>query len=149
MTVGANTETDLYTRISNLEAVVFSGQKSGASPAYLGGVDSPPVQVMATAGAAVITPQGGIVIFTASGAVLATLAQPTAGLPTVVAGGQDGISLILLDVNAQANTVTTASNGINGNKHVLTDGAATANQVTLRAYNGVWYVQTNTNWTLS
>jgi hypothetical protein len=147
MAVGVNSEVDLYTRIGNLEAVIFAGQASGSSPAKISGVDVPPVQVFATTGAAVIKPQGGVAIFSAAGAVLATLAQPIAGPPS--AGGQDGVALTCIDINTQANTITTAANGINGNKHIATDGAALANQITLRAYNGVWYAQTNTGFTLS
>ena len=140
---------DLYTRIQNLEAAVFDGNPSGTFPPSLAGVTIPPLQVMATAGAAVVKPQGGLVLFTASGAVFATLAQPIAGPPSNWMGGQDGVAMTFLDVNAQANTVTTAANGINGSKHIATDGGAIANQITLRAYNGVWYSQTNTGFTLS
>jgi hypothetical protein len=142
-------EVDFYTRISNLEAAVFAGVPSGTVPAVFSGIEIPPVQVMATAGAAVIKPQGGLVVFTASGAVLGTLAQPIAGPPSNWMGGQDGMAMTFLDVNAQANTITTAANGMNGSKHVATDGGAIANQITLRAYNGVWYSQTNTGFTLS
>ena len=47
----AVTEIDLYTRIVNLEAAVFAGVLSGTMPAVFSGVEIPPLQVMATAGA--------------------------------------------------------------------------------------------------
>lgn len=147
--VGANTEVDLYVRIANLEAVVFAGVPSGTVPAIIVGIEASPVQIFATAGAAVIKPQGGYVFFTAAGAVLATLAAPIAGAPNLVSGGQDGMQLICFDLNTAANTITTPANAINGNKLVATDGAARANTITFNAFNGVWYANANVGFTLT
>ena len=147
MAVGVNSEVDLYTRIQNLEAAVFAGVASGTAPAVLSGTLVQSTQVLGTTGAAVINPLISFVIFTASGAVLATLAAPKAGAAS--AGGQDGQSLTVLDANAQANTITTPANAINGNKHIETDGGVKGNVVVFNAYNGVWYIETRTGITLT
>lgn len=89
----------------------------------------------------------GTVILDAALALAMTLVAPTAGAPS--AGGDDGKELTIICKQAQANTVTTPANGINGNKHVITFSAAVANCVTLVAYNGVWYCTLNVNGTLT
>jgi len=98
-----------------------------------------------TGGAGVVGITNGRVIITDSGAALLTLAAPTAGDRS--AGGNDGDRLEIISTTAQAHTVTTPSNKINGNKLTATF-AAVADHIELIAYNGVWYV-INNNTTLS
>lgn len=62
-------------------------------------------------------------------AIAMTLAQPTAA--------QDGTTLFITAATAHAHTVTTAANGINGAKHVVTY-AAVGDGIVLKAVNGVW-----------
>jgi hypothetical protein len=130
---------DLYARLSNLESLAYAGVPLGTSP----------VQTFATAGAATMKAQAGLAVFSAPGAVFAALSQPLPGAPSPTSNGQDGIALTCLDVNGQANSVTTAANGINSNKHVATDGGTIGNFITFRAFNGTWYSLTNTGFTLS
>lgn len=104
------------------------------------------VQVVTATGAGAISPIVGKVVITASGAALLTLAQPVAGLPS--AGGNDGQQLTIFSTAAHAHTVTTASNGINGAKHVATFAAA-QDVIVLTAYNGVWYTVGANTTTLS
>ena len=67
-----------------------------------------------------------------------TLAQPTPG--SQLNSGNDGATLIITALDAEAYTVTTAASGIIGASHVITFGAAIGDSVMLIAYNGVWYV---------
>lgn len=90
-------------------------------------------------GAAAIDLLSGTVFLSGAGATLATLPQPIAGTPD--AGGQDGATITIICTTAHAHTVTTAANGINGNKHILTFAALGDNE-TLTALGGVWYTST-------
>ena len=89
----------------------------------------------------------GYAVITKAGVAAMTLAAPTAGLPA--AGGDDGRVLTVVSTTANAHTVTTPSNKVNGASSVLTFGAAVANFVTLIAYQGVWYVLAKTSVTPS
>ena len=92
------------------------------------------VEVDAASGAIGITE--GFVFITASSAAAMILALPVAGLPS--AGGDDGRKLVINSTTANAHTVTTPSNGINGNHHVATFGGAVTDSLELVAYNGKW-----------
>src|ERR1700676_60534 len=54
----------------------------------------------------------GVVYITKAGVAAMTLAAPTAGLPA--AGGNDGQELTIVSTTANAHTVTTPANKING-----------------------------------
>jgi hypothetical protein len=117
---------------------------AGTSPDYstnMGKGESKNVEVHSgTGGAGVIGITSGKVIITDSGAALLTLVAPTAG--TKVSGGNDGDRLTIYSTTAQAHTVTTPANKINGNKLTATF-AAVADHIELEAYNGVWYAINN------
>lgn len=104
-----------------------------------------PVQVALVNGAiAIVT---GKVLITKAGVEALTLAQPIAGPAS--AGGHDGSVLSIISTTANAHTVTTASNGINGSKSVATFSGTLPNVFSLTAYNGVWYSGALTGVTLS
>lgn len=103
-----------------------------------------PVTVAAASGA-ITSP--GLVMITAAGVAALTLAAPIAGPQS--SGGQDGMSVSFIAATAQAHTVTTPANKINGSLHIATFAAAIGNAITFRAYNGIWYSTTNVNVTLS
>ena len=84
----------------------------------------------------------GTVFITKAGVAAMTLAKPIAGLPS--AGGHDGQQLEIISTTANAHTVTTPSNGINGAHVTLTFTAAVGTNVILTAYNGTWYVNPST-----
>jgi hypothetical protein len=88
-----------------------------------------------------IPPAGSAFITKGSIAVL-TLTNPAAGV-------DDGKTLTIVSTTAFAHTITTAANGINGNKSVATFGAAAANFITMKAFNGSWWVVGNTGVVLS
>jgi len=92
------------------------------------------VEVDSADGAIAITE--GYVFITKGSAAALTLAARVAGLPS--AGGDDGRRLVINSTTAFAHTVTTRSNGINGNKHVATFGGAVTDSLELVAYNGKW-----------
>jgi hypothetical protein len=99
-------------------------------------------------GAGVISFTHGKVVITAAGVAALTLAAPVAGSPA--SGGNDGQELKILDQSGHAHTITTPANGINGNHHVATSGAAPGDAITFTAYQGVWYCNpAGTNWVIS
>lgn len=161
MTTGANVELDFYTRIANLEAVIFGGANPAgtalpivgmtpsaalAAGSLIGNSVEPPAVVSGSADA---LPMVGTAVITSAGVDAATLGTPTAGSPLVVSGGQDGDYLWVIATTAQAHTITTAANKINGNKHIATFAAAVGNNILLYAYNGVWYMVSQTGITLT
>lgn len=99
-----------------------------------------------TAGAIPITSTTKIFLTGASAQAM-TLATPVAGLPS--AGGNDGMSITVIDTTGKAHTVTTAANKINTNKLTGTFGGTIGQFFTLNAYNGIWYVSASTGVTLS
>jgi len=94
------------------------------------------VEAESASGAIGIT-QGAAVITKSSAAAVMTLAAPTTGLPA--AAGNNGQILRIVSTTAQAHTVTTPSNKINGNKAVLTY-TGVGDFAELIAYNAVWYL---------
>lgn len=94
------------------------------------------VQYLTAAGA--IAVKGGKVFLKATAAAAMTLANPVAG--SRASGGQDGLSIVIMALDAYAYTVTTAANKINGADDTATWAAAIGNNIELVAYNGAWYV---------
>jgi hypothetical protein len=134
--INPNTETDLFQRLTNLEAAVFpAGINNGL-----------PVTVYSGAADAITIP--GTAILARSGAVdAATLAAP-------VALQDDGKMLRIFNGTTQANTVTTPSgkilDGTSSAKDKITFAAYAGGCITLFAYAGYWYViDTPLNATLS
>lgn len=82
------------------------------------------------------TPISGIAFVTKAGVDAMTLATPLAGPPSL--GGNDGLTLTVIDTTGNAHTITTAANIINGNKHIATFNGTLGSLITLRAYNGNW-----------
>ena len=78
----------------------------------------------------------GNIAIDATGVDACTLATPKAGQQPA---GDDGKTIYILDTGGHAHTITTASNVISPSHHVATFGGTAGSNVTLRAYNGVWY----------
>ena len=91
-------------------------------------------KVYTTAGA--IQTFGTVLLKTGTAGAM-TLVLPVAGAQS--AGGQDGVHLSILALDAQAYVVTTPANGINGADLHATFGGAVGDSLELIAYNGVWY----------
>lgn len=127
----------------------LAGDSSVASPignsSAIGGAEQAPVNVYATTSAAIT--ECGLAIIAGSGVIALTLAAPIAGLFSV--GGMDGMTLVVLASQAAAHTVTTPASTLNGASHIATFASAVGNNIVLRAYNGVWYVQSQVGITLS
>jgi hypothetical protein len=86
--------------------------------------------------AGAIAVQGGKAFLKAGSAAAMTLGAPVAG--SQLNGGNDGLSLKIVALDAYAYTVTCAANSINGNKDTATWTAAIGNALTLEAFGGVW-----------
>jgi hypothetical protein len=100
--------------------------------------------VLASADGA-ISVKGGTVFVTKGSACVLTLAAPAAG-------EDDGRLLEIVSTTAFAHTVTQSSPGFNSNgsgSDVGTFAAAKGNGLSLRAYNGAWYVVGNIGVTLA
>lgn len=102
---------------------------------------------IAAPGATDALPLYGNVFVTKAGVDAMTLATPTAG--SIAAGGNDGQILVVKSTTANAHTITTATNKINGNKAVATFGGAVTDFIVLIAFNGVWHVIASSGITLS
>lgn len=106
-----------------LDAQILSG------PMSMG----PIIANLSAVGAGVIPPIPGLVILSAAGVVTATLAKP-------IIGTDDGKVMVIITTTAQAHTITTPANGLNGNKSVATFTATIGNYMFLVAFNGSWFV---------
>lgn len=129
---------------TNLDALELNGALSVTGLTTLaGGAIAPlPVQVGLVNGA--ITIKHGLVVLTKAGVAAMTLAAPTAGT-------DDGKTLLIVAITANAHTVTIA-NGLSGagaGADVGTFGGAVADRVMLVAYNGAWYPVVNVNVTFA
>lgn len=135
----------------NLISTSSPDYEGGASPIALLSANWPTIdtkyaiEVEAASGA--IAVKEGFSVITKAGVAAMTLAAPTAGLPA--AAGDDGKVLTIVSTTANAHTVTTPSNKVNGASTTLTFGAAVANFVQVMAYGGVWYVLGKTGVTVS
>ena len=146
MSTGPNLEIDFATRLSNLETAVFGGPNpAGNEPNAGGNIAGGPC--VSLTGSADVLPLNGNAYVNSTGVDEMTLAQPIAGPPA--AGGQDGQTLLVYDQGGHAHTVTTAANGIDGNKHIATFGGTAQSYIRFRAFNGVWTVVGSSGVTLS
>jgi hypothetical protein len=97
------------------------------------------------------------VFVTRAGVDAMTLATPKAGVyqtgaKTIQSLGDpadDGKELLVYSTTAQAHTITTAANKINGSLHIATFAAAVGNYIRFKAFNGIWYVLDSKGITLS
>jgi hypothetical protein len=105
---------------------------AGTTDVIQGGGGS--LSALSAVGAAV--PISGKSFITTAGVNATTLATPVAGDPA--AGGNDGLSIEIIDDGGHAHTVTTAANIINGNKHIATFPGTRGTRITLTARNGIW-----------
>lgn len=115
--------------------------------APLAGLDYPsptPQSALTTNGA--LTVGSGNYIITKAGVLAMTLAAPTAGT-------MDGVTITLRSATANAHTLTATTllqNGASGSPYTTaTFGAYLGATITLRAYNGTWYIVSSSNVTLS
>lgn len=76
-----------------------------------------------------------------------TAAALTLALP--IAPDDNGKELHITDATGAAHTVTTPTNGINGNHHILTFDGTVGAVAKLWAYNGAWYGGRDTGVTIS
>jgi hypothetical protein len=104
-------------------------------------------QTVSASGAGVISIPSGIVFINSPAAATLTIGTAIPGNPSN--GGHDGLLLLILGVSAFAHTVTTPTNGINGNKHIATFGAAAGNYLNLVAFNGSWFALSQLGVTIS
>lgn len=102
------------------------------------------VQTLVADGAITVTSGVCVIAKTVAGVVAATLADPTATT-------DDYKRLIIINGQAQANTVTSASSfgGGGSTKDVATFGNVIGNTLELLAYQGKWYVLGNYGATLA
>lgn len=90
--------------------------------------------IYAKTGAAFITYNGG------AGAY--TLAAP-------IPGTDDNKQLEIISTMAQAHVITAPANGFNGSLHLATFAGAVGDAITMRAFNGSWYVANTIGVTIS
>lgn len=90
----------------------------------------------------------GRFILSAASVLAVTVALPNAETVQGVAY-QDGTKMEFISSTAEAHTITTPANGINGNKETVTFGGAVGDLVTLVAVNGIWLVTASVGTTLS
>jgi hypothetical protein len=131
--------------VASLIGPALFGLFSTNAPEYSGAMFGAFIEVEAASGAIGI--KKGTVLITKATAAALTLALPTAG--DAAAGGDDGKVLFIMSTTAAAHTVTTPATGINGASAIATFTSAVGNQITLIAYNGKWYMQSQINITLS
>jgi hypothetical protein len=80
---------------------------------------------------------GGKAFLKAGSAAAMTLALPLAGAQN--AGGQDGLRMSIVALDAYDYTVTTPADGINGADDTATFGGAAGDNIELIAFGGAWY----------
>jgi hypothetical protein len=121
-------------RLAALEAAVFGG--SPIAPGSTGPVFqfSPVKHIVAGA----IAPTEGIAALKTGTAGAMTLGLPVAGPQS--AGGQDGIILTIVSLDAEAYVVTTPADGLNGADDTMTFGGAIGDSIDLLAEAGGWVV---------
>jgi hypothetical protein len=111
----------------------WDGAADGTSDVYAGIADFPPT-VYTASGA--ISDKNAFVILNAGSALAMTLALPVAGGLGV---GDDGKCLKIISYTSQAHTITCTS-GLNGGASSTITFANAGDGVTLRAYNGYWWI---------
>lgn len=107
-----------------------------------GSLAQPPVRYQELTANGAITIACGLVVLNKAGVLAATLDDPPLAM--------NGAELTILAIQAQANTVTntTGFGGGTTNRDVATFGGAISDNITLIAWNGVWYVKSTRNVTL-
>lgn len=121
---------------------VLSATEVLVKPAY-SGTEAGAVGVASASGA--ITQKDGVLFITKAGVAAMTIADPTAG-------ADDGKRLAIVSTTANAHTVTYATTGFNAGTtgtDVGTFGGAKGDNLVIRAYGGVWYVESKVNVTLA
>lgn len=93
--------------------------------------------ILSTAAPAV--PQSGVCYITYAGVCAATLATPT----------EDGLDLTVIALTADAHTITTAANIINGSDDTAAYAGAVGDYIHLRSFGGQWVMQDERGITLS
>ncbi len=120
-----------------------SRMKFNSSKVLVIGDGADPAAAYAASGAITIA-QGPAVITKSSAAGVMTLAAPTATT-------HDGMEMNIISSTAQAHTVTNTTPGFNNGgsaSDVATFGGAIGDNMSIVAYQGVWYVQNLRNVTL-
>jgi hypothetical protein len=100
----------------------------------VGGIVQQPVAAYSQDGA---VKQFGLGVITKAGVAALTLGLPIAG--PQASGGQDGLTIQLVDTTGHAHTVTTTATKINGADDKATFDGTVGTTLTLFAYNGAWY----------
>jgi hypothetical protein len=80
---------------------------------------------------------GGKAFLKTGAASAMTLAAPTPGAQN--SGGQDGLRMSLVALDAFAYVVTAPADSINGADDTMTFGAAIGDSIELLAFGGLWY----------
>jgi hypothetical protein len=119
-------------RLALLEAAVFGG--SPFAPSALGPIFQFQPVVHTVAGA--IQPNEGLAQLKTGAGSAFTLALPQAGPQS--SGGQDGMTITIISLDAEAYTVTTPADGINAADDTMTWGGAIGDSIELCAVNGKW-----------
>jgi hypothetical protein len=88
--------------------------------------------------AGTIAPNAGLAALKTGAASAMTLPLPVAGPQS--AGGQDGVILNIVSLDAEAYVVTTPALGINGVDDTMTFGGAIGDSIQLLAEGGAWVV---------
>jgi hypothetical protein len=132
----ANTETDFFIRVANLEAACFqNGINNGTQSPIFQGATMPPKVVLSGTGDAITYP--GVNLIAATAADATTLATPTPGT-------DDMKTVTVQDVGGYSHTVTTAAGklivGATGVRRTATFSGNAGASFTLRAYSGLWYL---------
>lgn len=127
----------------------------GFGTRYPYGLESNPVNA---AGSADVIPVKSCVVFvTKAGVDAMTLAAPVAGVyPSSNALGDilgapadDGKEIYVYSTTAQAHTITTPANKINGSKHIATFAGVIGDYAHFIAFNGSWWLLDQVGITLS
>ena len=79
---------------------------------------------------------GGKAFLKTGAASAFTLAAPLPG--SQLNGGNDGMTMKIIALDAEAYVITAAANSINGNKDTATFAGAIGDAITLEAFGGVW-----------
>jgi hypothetical protein len=108
----------------------FDGAQDGTSDVFADIADNTIVVYSATG---VIAEKNALVIINKAGVAAMTLARPMAGV-------DNGKTLKILSDSAYAHTITCTSGFDGGGTTLITFAAAVGSAVTLKAYNGYWYI---------
>lgn len=127
------------TTFTTVAATTFTGAVVGNVTGNVTGAVQNTVEAASTNGAVAIASK--TVYLTKAGVAAMTLATPTATT-------HDGIRITFIATTANAHTVTCPAGKLQGSA-VGTFGGAVGDTMTVEAYQGIWYILTKTNVTLS